>query len=418
VKIETVLAVPVFSGKSPTPSFIFSCYSFVRSGTVPFVLKFVQQALRLLWRGLDKVQPHASVGGRIWKELEPADLGEMAADVEMQQHFMEKKRPHHDISAIDDTQSNSDPSLAVEFESLETPSGVPSVRSIYTGSGSSPVFEPTAPTSAVPVPQQSTTTPAYQYQTFESIQGHIQDAVRSIGEMRPVHQHIATNEQGTKRAHVYLPPGTQQHQQQYGGRINQSQQSGQISSPLPMPRPLNPPYQVLANVKTSPQRPTASYQSQSMNITAQNQQSHMQIPNPIPNPISQTGPPSDYNYQSSPASSAYIGAPSVRETPPPITNTMASIPKNQISATGISFPIPPPNSAVVAPNGMSTSAVVPAAQISMDSPQYCLPTRQDAPNKKQSTSAKVSLGASDGTLFISFLLTNYNYLVSILALSN
>ena len=41
-----------------------------------------------------------------------------------------------------------------------------------------------------------------------------------------------------------------------------------------------------------------------------------------------------------------------------------------------------------------------------------------ASNKKQSTSAKVSLGASDGTLFISFLLTNCNYLVSILALSN
>ena len=398
MKIETALAVPVFSGKSPTPSFIFSCYSFVRSGTVPFVLKFVQQALRLLWRGLDKVQPHASVGGRIWKELEPADLGEMAADVEMQQHFMEKKRPHHDISTIDDTQSNYDPSLAVNFESLETPSGVPSVRSIYTGSGSSPVFAPAAPTSAGPVPQQPTTTPAFQYQTFESIQGHIQDAVKSIGEMRPMHQHIATNEQGTKRAHIYLPPATQQ---QFSGSINQSQQSGQISSPLPMPRPLNPPHQVLGNANASP----SHYQSQSMNITAQNtaqkQQSYMQIPTPIPNPISQSGMPSDYNYQSSPVASAHIKAPSARETPLPITNTIASIPKNQISATGISFPIPPSNSASVAPNGMPTSTAVPAAQISTNSSQYCMPARQDAPNKK-SASAKVSSGAREDTVFYLF----------------
>lgn len=62
--------------------------------SVPFVMKFVQKAVRLLWNGLDRVvDPHESVGIELWKGVGPADLGEMAADVEMQKAFAGKKRP-------------------------------------------------------------------------------------------------------------------------------------------------------------------------------------------------------------------------------------------------------------------------------------------------------------------------------------
>lgn len=367
VNIETVLAVPVFSGKSTTPSIIFSCYSLVRSGTVPFVLKFVQQAMRLLWSGLDKVQPHASVGDQIWKDLEPADLGEMAADVEMQQLFMEKKRPHHAISDIEGTERNTDPSLADQFENMDTPSGVPTVRSIYTGSSSSPDFASTSPPS---VPQVSDEVSHFQYQTFENIQGHIQDAIRSIGEMRPVHQHIATNDQGSKRAHVFMPVASQQ---QYYEETNLSKDVGPSS--LPLPRPLLPPHQVLANPNTSSTRASrytqeVQYQSQS-NKMAQN---HSLIPNQS-SQNQQAGLPSKFNYPSPTPTNTQIISPFSLELSQS-TNGMAAIPKNQISATGISFPIPP-NPQMATPTGMPTSSV------SLNSPQFCMPARQDAAPKKR-----------------------------------
>ena len=52
----------------------------------------------MLWEGLDRVIPHSSVDHDVWKEVNPADLGEMAADVEMQKAFLVKKRPHESIS--------------------------------------------------------------------------------------------------------------------------------------------------------------------------------------------------------------------------------------------------------------------------------------------------------------------------------
>lgn len=101
-KISTVLAVPVFAGRREIPTCVVVFYSLVNAASVPFVLRFVQQALRLLWGGLDKVQPHESVDKSIWDEVAPADLGEMAADIEMQHHFMlSKKRPHNAISAYE-----------------------------------------------------------------------------------------------------------------------------------------------------------------------------------------------------------------------------------------------------------------------------------------------------------------------------
>jgi hypothetical protein len=200
-KIETALAVPVFSGKSGSPAFVFCCYSFVRTGSVPFVLKFVQQALKLLWGGLDKVQPHESVGEDLWRDVAPADLGEMAADVEMQQHFMIKKRPIGSISNEQYEHNDVDDDLAAQIETLEGPSGTPIAASIYTGRGASSDYgtsgdhyhEEIFPSLVQPI----------QYQTFQSVQSHIQDAIKSVANMQPVHQHVVTNPSGSKRAHVF-----------------------------------------------------------------------------------------------------------------------------------------------------------------------------------------------------------------------
>ena len=186
-KIETALAVPVFSGKTGSPAFVFCCYSFVRTGSVPFVLKFVQQALKLLWGGLDKVQPHSSVGEELWRDVAPADLGEMAADVEMQQHFIIKKRPIAAITNEPSVQNDEDDNLAARIETLEGPSGTPVATSIYTGGRTSSDYASTGGQSL----DSSPLVQPLQYQTFESVQNHIQDAIRSVGEMQPVHQHIA-----------------------------------------------------------------------------------------------------------------------------------------------------------------------------------------------------------------------------------
>jgi hypothetical protein len=390
--------VPVFSGKSSTPAFIFSIYSFVRSGTVPFVLKFVQQALRLLWKGLDQVQPHSSVGDRIWNDLEPADLGEMAADVEMQQHFMIKKRPHHDITDVEHSETSIDGSLELNFESMQAPSGIPSVRSIYTGSGSSQNLEP------INTPFQAhahgPVAPLYQVESFQSIQGHLQNAVRSIGNMKPVHQSVATNEQGSKRAHVYVPSAAPR-EFQYDLSFNQSQSESRSTTPLTSPRPLAAPGRVLVN-PLSPgllsQEYPYLYQDQSIDNTAQHQQHQAPVQYqapvaaamPPPSQQPQTlGIPQNYVYQQ-----PHTNAPIIT----PEQSTMSSIPKNQISATGISFPMPV-NSSM---NGMQTSE--PAQNAApVNSSEYCMPTAQPMPPAKVNGNGKVSPSVTFKIAFLSVL---------------
>jgi hypothetical protein len=226
-KVETVLAVPVFSGKSKTPAFVFCCYSFVRSGSVPFVLKFVQQALKLLWGGLDNVQPHESAGEDVWKHVAPADLGEMAADVEMHQHFMIKKRPIGEITTDVDSRDESLKSLTAKIGSLESFSHVTAVPSIYTG-------------------QESTQDPSQlgQSQMYGNIQSQINDAIKAVADMKPASQHIARNANGSKRAHVFvqepMETSTQPLQQplQYQQQQYQQQQQQQ---PLQLAAPFAPP---------------------------------------------------------------------------------------------------------------------------------------------------------------------------------
>jgi hypothetical protein len=415
VKIETALAVPVFSGKATTPSFVFCCYSFVRTGSVPFVLKFVQQALRLLWDGLDKVQPHESVGQALWKDVAPADLGEMAADVEMQQHFMIKKRPHNDISSVGQTQNTADSSFDVDFESIEDPSGVPSVRSIYTGS--SPVAGPME----APSPELVSTAAPIKYQTFENIQTHIQEAVRSVGTLKTVHQHVATNAEGSKRAHVFRPVDTLQ-PLQFGDASAQGQPSSSMDSsmmrkpaPLPMPRPLPLPNQIIVQSTSNSIRAPAAHQPQQ--VQNQNQTVSVQ-PGYIPEfhtPETSFSNQSQQHYTQHTNQMGYThqhSQPQIRqsigmaqhfnhtyaahapasENALPMPNSVASIPTDQISATGISFPVPQ-NTQPSVINGMhSAYSNVPVAPIPgtmAAASQYCMPANHGTAFPNVNNSGKV-----------------------------
>lgn len=97
--IKTALAVPIYSTGSASPCCVLCFYAMVRSDCVPFVLKFVEQALRSLWLGLECLQPDQNIGTDLWKDVAPADLGAMAADLEMQKAFYQKKRPYDAISS-------------------------------------------------------------------------------------------------------------------------------------------------------------------------------------------------------------------------------------------------------------------------------------------------------------------------------
>lgn len=181
-KIRTVLSVPVYSGKQPLPTCVVSFYSHVRTGSVPFVLRFVQQALRLLWDGLEVVKPHESVDERVWSEVSAFDLGEMAADVEMQHHFMSKKRPRSLSELIMSDESFPD-SLSDDLTSQFRNVGFPDTD-----------FDckPSAPKTQLQV---------------DNIQSHLVDALKSIRNAVPF-DFVNTNAEGSKRAHVMGPIGT------------------------------------------------------------------------------------------------------------------------------------------------------------------------------------------------------------------
>jgi hypothetical protein len=115
----------------------------------------------------------------------------------MQQHFMIKKRPHAAIEVPPAPQNAEESVLTSGFQSLSTPSGVQPVRSIYTGafSGvdeySEDDFEPNA---VLPI----------RYQPTQNFQNHVQEAIQSVRNLRPMHEHISTNDQGSKRAHIFI----------------------------------------------------------------------------------------------------------------------------------------------------------------------------------------------------------------------
>jgi hypothetical protein len=242
--IQTVLAVPVFSARQTLPACVVSCYSLVKSNSVPFVLRFVQQALRLLWEGLDNFEPqNQSVKDRYWRKINPADLGEMAADVEMQQHFVQRKRPHsliHDgpyeerrnsfvnFDAGRDLGQESD-QLASHFQSIRLPNG-----------------------DLITIPLQLTEDDQQQGQTqhstvpttaevhVDTVQQHLAQAIQSVQEAVPFPDHVST---GAKRVHI-MPPSPVKSSQPLLGPINTP---GNAFMPLPMPRPF-PSHVVKASV--------------------------------------------------------------------------------------------------------------------------------------------------------------------------
>ena len=189
----TAFAVPITTGKQASPVGVVCCYSMIQSGSVPFVLKFVQQALHLLWSGLDNVQPHQSVGQEMWQDVRPADLGEMAADVEMQHHFIKKKRPHNSIG---DQDPHTAP-LSAQLQQAQLSSDVVAFSPQEVAKGYAP------PTYNFHFQQQLHPSQQTSVQAMQAFQNHINDAVRQVGEAMPFsHSHVATTSDGSKRAHV------------------------------------------------------------------------------------------------------------------------------------------------------------------------------------------------------------------------
>lgn len=89
------------------------------------MIKFLQQALRTLWEGLDTVDLHESIGTEQWNGFSAADMGEMAADVELQRALYNRKRTHE---------------LIQETAAIDTPS-TPEVRATKRTNRASSFFE-------------------------------------------------------------------------------------------------------------------------------------------------------------------------------------------------------------------------------------------------------------------------------------
>ena len=83
-------------------------------------------------------------------------------------------------------------------------------------------------------------------ETLSMIQSHLQDAVRSVGDAVPwsAHQHLDTNSEGTKRAHVLAPePGYQSRMDDVVQTRHQASLSSNspVAQGLPYPMPLQMP---------------------------------------------------------------------------------------------------------------------------------------------------------------------------------
>jgi hypothetical protein len=234
--IQTVLAVPIFSRNEKLPTCVVACYSLVRASSAPFVLKFVQQALRLMWDGLEDVELHESVAADVWRDVGPADLGEMAADLEMQQHFFSRKRSRtysimEDPSLIPSVseQSRDDVSTGQLMQQLETmnlPNGGRNNERTVVNTG----YIPPPPS---PTPEEMMLMANID---VGMLQDYLADALKSVNESQSFsNQHVPTNPQGTKRAHISSPL------------------TGVMGTPLAAPKPL--PTRIVSS--TPPSTPVA-----------------------------------------------------------------------------------------------------------------------------------------------------------------
>jgi len=96
-RIETVLSVPILTNGSACAG-VLNCYSQINTESNVHVLTFVQQALKLLYHGLDTMVPHTSIEPSAWKDVAPIDIGKMAANEDMQLEFS-RKRPIEEVVA-------------------------------------------------------------------------------------------------------------------------------------------------------------------------------------------------------------------------------------------------------------------------------------------------------------------------------
>jgi len=402
VRLETALAVPVFHGKSPKPSFVFSCYAFVRSETVPFVLKFVQQALGLLWKGLDQIQPHEAIEDRLWKDVAPADLGEMAADIEMHQHFLEKKRPYEQVNQEGTNAAAAAaaaPSSRIRFDSMGSFSGTPAVNSIYTGAGdaTSPTLEPIEV--SYQSQQQAPVAPApIQFQPFQL---NVPNSSRDGQNGQQNYQDMFPGEHRAKRARSLSSQGIL-----IQPLINSPRQGITTASPLMSPMPLPSPAVVLisSNHGSRPmqqprppqqqqqqqQHQQQDYQNQYSNQgmssatqqrVQQQQPQQFQFSNQGQSTVSITQLPDQASELAQNFAASYQQQQQHQNeqvNPTPLSarnnnnNNMSAIPTNQISATGISFAVPP-NAASKGASVVQNSLPAGSNVVGM---QFCLPVGQ------------------------------------------
>lgn len=258
---------------------------------MPFVLNFVQKAVRLLWSGLDRiVDPHESVGKELWKDVGPADLGEMAADVEMQKAFIGKKRPRgasfaddeRGNSLLDDGRKNSllldrdgrdrSESLVTQMNDLPSlaPAAAqqsPAVESPYINM---PISAPPAGKGLAPAPQFPNTvqerSPNAQFVFLGSgNDGHwaVQQAVQSVGGVQLWNNDNNNSNAGTNAAanigalHDNFMASQQQHHQQPVPvqPMHQQQQYQPVQQPqhhLQQPPPQHPQQYQMSYVNYSP----------------------------------------------------------------------------------------------------------------------------------------------------------------------
>lgn len=190
--IRTTLAVPIFSKESNVPVCVVCYYAIRRNDPVAMVLRFVQQALRLLWDGLDKIEPHDDVGKTGWSRVAPADLGEMAGDFEMQQEFLRKKRPRDLMSSSEKRVRSS--SLSLQLQSLAIP--FQNSDSMELSMSASPAQNTHGANVTLSLPDAGPD----QHTSYASDHHYVQDN-GIIGPLNS-HQHISTNSEGSKRAHI------------------------------------------------------------------------------------------------------------------------------------------------------------------------------------------------------------------------
>ena len=217
--------MPIFSAGDVSPSCILSCYSLLHAESVPFVVNFVQKAVRLLWDGLDQIDPHESVGKVLWNNVGPSDLGEMAADVEMQKAFIGKKRPRSDMNRRPSVDMKDYPAAARPRCSSEV-SQMNDIPHFDTGMQGPLTAHAAPPAQGLsPAPLFPTTVMAPNSQQMVPVNfldnGHwaVQQAVKSVGEVQLWNstQDVQQFSNGVQHQHVYhqdVPDMQQQQHQQ------------------------------------------------------------------------------------------------------------------------------------------------------------------------------------------------------------